>query len=114
MSTKSEVEVFPLDAVVSIEISGSFYARLTQLLLDHATSKDNNSLVAAYESLKSGDPKDAYEYHLLTLSSLIKAIEDEVRKENKFEKIDETILQKLASDLNLSDLQSQSQPESQD
>lgn len=115
MSTnKSEVEVFPLDAIVTIEISGSFYARLTQLLLDHAMSKDNKTLAAAYENLKNKEPQDAYEYHLLTLSALVKEIESKVKEENKFEKIDEATLQKLASDLSSSALQSQSQTESPD
>lgn len=115
MSTsKKQVEVFPLDAVVSIEISGSFYSRLTQLLIDHATSRDNKALAQAYLDLQTREPIDAYEYHLLTMSSLIKAIEEQVKKENKFERIDNSILEKLASDLNLDDLQSQSQPESQD
>lgn len=114
MSTKSEVEVFPLEATVTVEISGAFYARLTQLLLDHAMTKDAKGISEAYENIKSNEPKDSYEYHLLTLSVLVREIEEQVRKDNKFEKVDETILQKLAEDLNLNDLQSQSQPESQD
>lgn len=114
MSTKSEIEVFPLDATVTIEISGAFYARLTQLLLDHAMSKDNKTLSAAYENLKSNEPQDSYEYHLLTLSILIREIESQVKKENKYEKIDESTLKKLAEDLNSDDPQPQSQPESQD
>jgi len=113
-TTKSEVEVFPLDATVTVEISGAFYARLTQLLLDHAMTKDAKAISAAYDNLKSNEPQDAYEYHLLTLSILIREIEEQVKKENKFEKIDEATLQKLAEDLDLDNLQSQSQPESQD
>jgi uncharacterized protein YlxW (UPF0749 family) len=110
-ANQSQIEVFPLDAIVTIEISGSFYARLTQLLLDHAMTKDSKTLAAAYENLKSNEPKDAFEYHLLTLSALVKEIENKVKAENKFEKVDESILQKLAEDLNSSDPQSQSQPE---
>lgn len=112
MSTpQSQVEVFPLDASVTVEISGAFYARITQLLLDHAMSKDNKTLAAAYENLKSNEPRDAFEYHLLTLSILVKDIENKVREENKFEKVDESILRKLGEDLDLSGLQTQSQPE---
>ena len=110
-ANQSKIEVFPLDAIVTIEISGSFYARLTQLLLDHVMTKDSKTLAAAYENLKSNEPKDAFEYHLLTLSALVKEIENKVKAENKFEKVDESILQKLAEDLNSSDPQSQSQPE---
>ena len=115
MSTnKSEVEVFPLDAIVTIAVSGSFYSRVTQLLLDHAMTKDSASITEAYDNLKSNPPKDASEFHLLTLSMLVREIEMQVKKQNKFEKVDETTLQKLAVDLNLDDPQSQSQPESQD
>lgn len=115
MSTSNKnVEVFPLDAIVSINISGSFYSRLTQLLIDHATTRDNKSLAKAYEDLQNREPQDSYEYHLLTLSALIKEIEDQVRKDNKFETIDNATLEKLVADLNLDDPQSQSQPESQD
>jgi hypothetical protein len=115
MSTnKSEVEVFPLDATVTVEISGAFYGRLNKLLLDHAMTKDNKDLAAAYENLKTNQPQDNYEYHLLTLSILVREIEQQVKKDGKMEKIDESTLQKLAEDLNLNDPQSQSQPESQD
>lgn len=110
-TTQSQVEVFPLDAVITIEISGSFYARLTQLLLDHVMTKDSKTIAAAYDNIKNNEPKDSFEYHLLTLSILVKEIEKRVKEENKFEKVDESILQKLVEDLNSNDPQSQSQPE---
>jgi hypothetical protein len=110
-ATNSQIEVFPLDATVTIEVSGSFYARLTQLLLDHAMTKNAKEITAAYENIKTNEPKDAYEYHLLTLSVLVKDIEAQIKKENKFEKVDESTLKKLAEDLNSNDPQSQSQPE---
>lgn len=110
-TTQSQVEVFPLDAVVTIEISGSFYARITQLLLDHVMTKDAKTITAAYDNLKTNEPKDAFEYHLLTLSVLVREIENKVKAENKFEKVDESTLQKLAEDLNSDAPQSQSQPE---
>lgn len=115
MSTnKSEVEVFPLDATVTVEISGAFYGRLNKLLLDHAMTKDNKALAEAYDRLKTNQPQDNYEYHLLTLSILVREIEQQVKKDSKMETVDEATLQKLAEDLNSSDPQSQSQPESQD
>jgi hypothetical protein len=113
-ANKDHVEVFPFETIVSIELSGAFYVRLTQLMLDYASLRDINQLGTTLEELNHRDPKDNYEYNLLTLVILIKEIEATVRKENKFEKIDESIFQKPDEDSNSDLPQSQQQPESQD
>lgn len=113
-SNDKNIEIFPLESIVTVEISGAFYARLTQLLLDHAMTRDTKSIGESYAHLQSNDPRDAYEYHLLTLSILVKEIEAQVKKENKFESVNESIFQKPDEDSDSDDPQSQSQPESQD
>ena len=115
---KDYLEVFPLDSIISVEISGAFYSRLNQLFMEHANQRGLDKLAQTFVELNSREPQDSWEFHLLTLSILIREIEQNVRNENKFEKIHhdeiQSTLQKLAEDSLTDDPQSQSQPESQD
>lgn len=112
-STNQMLDIFPFDETVSIEMSGAFYARITQLLMDHVNTKGHQEVAQIFEELTKREPKDAYEYHLITLSSLVKEVERQVQEQNKKQTIDVSTLIP-DEDSNSDDPQSQSQPESQD
>lgn len=114
MSSQNQtVDVFPFDEIVSIEMSGAFYARITQLLMDHIHTKEPQEVAKLFNELSSREPQDAYEYHLVTLSALVREVEEQVQKQNKRKAIEIPTLEPDA-DSNSDDPQSQSQPESQD
>jgi hypothetical protein len=108
------LEIFPIEEIISIKISGGFYVRLSQLLTDHISSRDPKEIAQIFADLATREPKDSFEYHLLTITVLIKEIESVVRAENKFELIDPSTFQTPDADSDLDSPQSQSQPESQD
>jgi ATP-dependent protease HslVU (ClpYQ) peptidase subunit len=88
MSKVNHVETFPLDAIVSIDISGAFYIRLAQLLLELLNKKSPDDLLKAMAELKTRDPKDNDEYHILTMMVLVNEIEQTVKKTGKFDKVE--------------------------
>lgn len=113
-NTKKTIDIFPLDETVQIEMSGAFYARITQLMMDHINSKGAQEVAKIFEELTKREPQDAYEYHLITLSVLIKEVEDQVQKQDKRKTVDLPATLEPDEDSNSDDPQSQSQPESQD
>jgi hypothetical protein len=87
MSQANHVETFPPDAIVSIQISGAFYVRLAQLLLELLNKRSPQDLMQLMAELKTREPKDNDEYHILTMMVLVNEIEQTVRKTEKFEKV---------------------------
>jgi len=108
------LEIFPVEEIVSIKISGGFYVRLSQLLSDHISTRSHAEIAQIFADIATREPKDSFEYHLLTLTVLIKEIESVVRAENKFEIVDPATFQTPDVDSDLDNPQSQQQPESQD
>lgn len=75
MADKQQIPVFPFDKITKIEVSGGFYARLSQLLADYSTQTGIKDTIQFLEELKTREPKTTHEYHMLTLITLIATIE---------------------------------------
>lgn len=80
MENKSEIKVkFALlkpDAIVPIKIGVGFYQRLQNLMYDHYNQIPLEEAAGALTELASGkDPKNAWEYHLVTLMTLLYELE---------------------------------------
>lgn len=91
MAKKIKVDTIPFDAKVKLEIPGSFYARIQQLVVHYSQSRPNDELVAAMQALaKNEQAKNEFEYHVQTLTILIWEIEKAAKEQGclKAEEID--------------------------
>jgi hypothetical protein len=92
MSTGT-ISVFPNDSLVSIQISGAFYTRLTQLILEMSSSKTKKEMSEILDMLKNNqDPTDPFTYHYITVLTLIHEIETRGKEQGAFKEVDETTL----------------------
>lgn len=82
MSTK-QIETIPLDAIIEIKMSGAFFARIQQLVVNYSSQKTPEEFKQALENLKSGEPKNEFEYHLLTLMVLMTDFEARAKEQDK-------------------------------
>lgn len=65
----------PFDALVKIEVSGSFAGRLQQLLIFMMEKKSPGEIHKIIEELRTKEPEDVYSFNLLTIIILIQEIE---------------------------------------
>lgn len=78
----------PVDAVVKIEISGAFYMRLHQTLLNKAAEKSPEEFAKIMKELKLMEPKDVYEHDLGTILSVVLAVENAAKDQNLIKSTD--------------------------
>ncbi len=83
MAEQKDIENIPFDAIITIEVNGGFYARVVQLLLEMANNKDIKDLIQLMNELKTREPKDDFEYHLITVLSLVSTIEKKAKEQGK-------------------------------
>lgn len=91
MSKTYKVDAIPFDVKVKLEIPGSFYARLQQLVVHYSSSRPNEELVQAMQNLAKKEPaKSEFEYHMQTLTILLWEIETAAKAQNctKLEEIE--------------------------
>jgi len=101
MSTENQhVHVFPLDSIVSIEISGAYYSRVTKLLGDMLLQKSQEELVKLMSDLNQRPPENDEEYNILTLIILVNEIEKAVKEQEKFELVNPSDYEKPDEDSN--------------
>lgn len=81
----------PVDAVVTLEVTGAFYMRLHQLLINKSAEKTPEEFALLMKELKVDAPKDAYEHDLSTLLMLVLTIEENAQKQGKIKSIDHVI-----------------------
>jgi hypothetical protein len=83
MAKKFNVKTIPFEAKINIQIPGSFYARLQQLVVHYGNSKPHSELLAAMQALaKNEQAKSEFEYHIHTLTILIWEIENAAKEQN--------------------------------
>lgn len=83
MAKKFNVKTIPFEAKINIQIPGSFYARLQQLVVHYGNSKPHSELLAAMQALaKNEQAKSEFEYHIQTLTILIWEIENAAKEQN--------------------------------
>jgi len=94
----NQIEIFPIENICSLEISGGMSARLIQLFNYHASihqiiagmsqEESLKKFAEAGEEIKNKDVKSSYAYHLETLLVLIKSTEDSARSQGKLSFVD--------------------------
>ena len=81
--TNTKIEVIPTDAQIDITVGGGLYARLSQLITDYGSQKPLDEFNKILERLKTEKPQDAFEYHLITMISLVIEIEEKAKAQGK-------------------------------
>jgi len=81
---KKTVTIIEYEALIKIEVSGNFYARIQQMLLEMISQKPQVEVVKALEKLKSNEPEEnVFEYNLHTIMSLIYEMEEQAKAQGK-------------------------------
>jgi hypothetical protein len=83
MTENNKIDVIPYDTLVSVEVSGAYYARVQQLLMYIFKDKAADEVSKCMEELKSREPKDIFEYQVITILSLMYEIEVKAREQKK-------------------------------
>jgi len=80
---KHEVTGVRKDAIIKIEVSAGFFFRISQLLLEYGAEHfPGAELKDVMEFLKEGNPRTNYEYHLITLLSLVHELETQAKEQD--------------------------------
>lgn len=89
MSKKVKVQAIDLDSIITIEVSGNFYARIQQMLMEMANEKSQEEFLKALKKLEGNDDaENAFEYNLHTIMSLIYEIEKQAKAQGKFKEVE--------------------------
>lgn len=94
MPTKQEIiklGSIPVDAIVTVEVSGAFYMRLHQLLINKAAEKTPEEFASIMKELKLDEPKNAYEHDLATILTVVLSIEKAAKEQSKIKSVEHTI-----------------------
>lgn len=89
--TKDKIEIIPANAIITIEVGGGLYARIHQLMLDKAAEKTPEEFTQMLEYLKTGKPRDKYEYTIETYLSILYQMEVSAKAQGKTEFVDASI-----------------------
>ena len=81
--TNTKIKTIPFDAKIDITVGGGLYARVSQFIQDWGSQKPIEEFTAILERLKTEEPKDAFEYHLVTLLSIVIEIEEKATAQGK-------------------------------
>lgn len=84
-STKlpEQIEVIPLDEIITIKLNGHFYSRLAALLQTYCSQMSAADLAKTLVSLEQNGPQSEYEFNLVTLMTLTQEIEQAAREQKK-------------------------------
>lgn len=80
-------KAIPTDALIDIQVSGSFYRQLTKLILALAESRPPEDFKKALETLKDKNPSDLYELNVSSVVAMIFEIEIKAKEQNKIEDV---------------------------
>lgn len=84
---KIKYDTIPEDVLIDIQISGSFYRRMVDLLTMLAESVPLEDFKKVLEKMKENKPaEDMFEFNVHTLISLIYEVELKAKDQNKLKK----------------------------
>lgn len=82
--TKIKFDTIPTDALIDIQISGSFYRRMVDLITMLGESVPLEEFKAILERLKDNNPAaDMFEFNVHTVICLIYEVEKQAKAQNK-------------------------------
>ncbi len=81
---KIKYDTIPQDALISIEISGSFYQKLTGLLFHLGSSVSNEEFAKVIANIKEDKPVESvFQLNIEIILALIYEVETNAKKQNK-------------------------------
>jgi len=90
---QGSMPVIPQDAIIDIKVNGSFYFRVTQLLMYMVGDKEPQRIAEIFQRISEGDIQEELEAHIETLSVLMNEIERQAKEQGKVEEIDPSTLE---------------------
>jgi hypothetical protein len=89
MEETIKYKTLPFDALIDVQISGTFYKKLVDLLSALADSVTAEEFQAVVEKLKTDDaPKDIFEINVHLILALIFEIETKAVAQNKVKEVE--------------------------
>ena len=82
------VDIIPYDSIIDIQVGGAFYGRIHELILYIAQQKEPQEFLKIMNELKEREPKEPFEFHMITLLALVREIEEKAKEQNKIQKKD--------------------------
>jgi len=81
----TKIPTIPFDVKIDITVGGGLYARLSQLMTHYASQKTEEefSTILAFLQQPGNKPRDEFEYHVITLLSLVVEIEIKAKEQGK-------------------------------
>jgi hypothetical protein len=77
-----QVDAILPETIIPIKVSGGYYMSLQQMFMNLAMERPEKEFKEVMQRLKENErPRDAYEFHLHTLLSLIFEIENEAKRQ---------------------------------
>lgn len=90
---QGSMPVIPQDAIIDIKVNGSFYFRVTQMLMYLVKDQEPQRIAEIFERISTNSVQEELEAHIETLSVLMNEIENQAKKQGKVEEIDPSTLE---------------------
>lgn len=71
-----KLKVIKPDSTVNVSVGAGYYNRVQTLLFDHINTVEPEIAIKALTEIKTREPKDKWEYNLLTILTLVYAAEE--------------------------------------
>lgn len=88
MAENTKIPVIPDDALVDIQISGSFHRKLAKAALALGEARPPEDYKKALETLKDKNPENLYELTVNIIVAVLFEVETSAKKQNKVKLID--------------------------
>jgi hypothetical protein len=86
---KIKYDTIPFDAIIDIQVSGSFYKKIVDLLSALGQSVPQEEFKTALEKLKTNDPLTSlFEYNIHSLVALVYEIEKKAVEQKKTKEVE--------------------------
>lgn len=85
---KTTYPVIPDEAIIDIQVSGTFYKKLLKLSIALGDSRPKEDYKKALETLGKGDPEDLYELTVQTVVAVLFEVETNAKAQGKTKMIE--------------------------
>jgi|SaaInl5LU_22_DNA_1037371.scaffolds.fasta_scaffold55232_2 hypothetical protein len=90
---QGSMPVIPQEAIVEIKVNGSFYYRVTQLMMELVQDLEPQRIAEIFERISNENVQEPIEAHVETLAVLMNEIERCAKEQNVLEEVDPSTLE---------------------
>jgi hypothetical protein len=90
---QGSMPVIPQEAIVEIKVNGSFYYRVTQLMMELVQDLEPQRIAEIFERISNENVQEPIEAHVETLAVLMNEIERCAKEQNVLEEVDPATLE---------------------